>query len=135
MAWFRANGALLKRIYSWLALAILALTLLQPVLGGVGWFRNRDYINFHEMVANLIFLLAVLLLLVALVTDFQHRLRMIGWSVALVIVVTAQIGLGYGSRESLTSAAIHIPVGVLVFGTALIIALLSYGMTLQREAV
>lgn len=135
MAWFRANTPLLKRIYSWLALAILALTLLQPVLGGIGWFRNRDYINFHEMVANLIFLLAVLLLVVALLTSFQHRLRMIGWSVALVLLVTSQIGLGYATRESLTSAAIHIPGGVLVFGTALIVTLLSYGMTLQRETV
>lgn len=135
MSWFHAHAALLKRIYRWLALLMLALTMLQPVLAGVGWFRNRDYIDMHAMVANALFLVAVLLLLLALVAGFQHRLRMIGWSVALVILVVSQIGIGYSTRESLTSAAIHIPGGVLVFGTALIVALLSFGMTLQREAV
>jgi heme A synthase len=135
MSWIESNRPLFARIYRWLAVTILVLTMLQPVLGGFGWFRDDDYIDIHAIVANTIFPLSVLLLLLALVAGFRQRTRMIGWSVALVILVTSQIGLGYSTRESLTSAAIHIPGGVLVFGTALIVALLSYGMTLQREAV
>lgn len=135
MSWIESNRPLFTRIYRWLAVIILALTMLQPVLGGFGWFRDRDYINMHAMVANTIFPLSVLLLVLALVAGFRRRLRMIGWSLALVILVTSQIGLGYSTRGNLTSAAIHIPGGVLVFGAALIVALLSYGMTLQREAV
>ena len=135
MSWFASNRALLTRIYRWVALLALALTTIQPVLAGFGWFRDRDYISMHEMVANFVFLAAVLLLILSFVAGFRHRTRMIGWSVALVVLVIAQIGLGYGSRESLTAAAIHIPVGVLVFGTALMVALMSYGMTLQSDAV
>ena len=130
-----SNRALFTRIYRWVALLALILTTIQPVLAGFGWFRDRDYINMHEMLANVIFLVAALLLVLSFVAGFRHRMRMIGWSVALVVLVVAQIGLGYGSRESLTAAAIHIPVGVLVFGAALMVALMSYGMTLQRDAV
>lgn len=125
---------MLQRLFRWLALLIFILTAIQPVLGAFGFFENPDYINFHEIVANALFPLALLLLGLSIVAGFQRRGRMMLWSFILTALVVSQIGLGYATRSNTEITAYHIPAGVLVFGAALIVALMSYGLSLNSEA-
>jgi hypothetical protein len=99
-----------------------ALVLLQAFLAGRGWFKNPDFIDIHEVVANVVFLVvlaqAVLAALVA--RRGQRGWAMFGMNAALVVLVVAQIGLGYAGRESGEAAAWHIPNGVLLFGLSIV---------------
>lgn len=40
-------------------------------------------------------------------------------SAVLVVLVVAQLGLGYAGRSSGVAASLHVPLGVLIFGTLL----------------
>lgn len=136
MSWFQEHAAGLQRAFRWLAVATFILTAIQPILGASGFFRAADDIDYtaiHEMIANLLFLCAVLLLLAAIVAGFQRRSTMITWCAALLVVTSFQIGLGYSTRDDAQLLAVHIPAGVLVFALALMVLLLSYGLTLNRE--
>lgn len=130
------RGQLPRRIFRWLAVLTFALTALQPVLGAFGFFRNADdldYTAMHEMIANILFLLALALLVLTFFAGFRHRNRMLGWGVALLIAVVSQIGLGYSSRDDATLLAFHVPSGVAVFAIALIIMLLAFGLRFERD--
>ena len=137
MSWFAERREGLQRLFRWLAVLTFVLTAIQPVLGAFGFFRNADstdYTAFHEMIANLLFLLAVALLVLAFVAGFERARRMQIWAALLVITVVSQIGLGYSTRDDAQLLAFHIPAGVAVFACALIVALLSFGLTLRRES-
>lgn len=137
MSWFSERREGLQRIFRWLAVLTFALTAIQPVFGAFGFFRagdSTDYTAFHEMTANLLFLLAIALLILAFVAGFERARRMQIWSVLLVITVVSQIGLGYSTRDDAQLLAIHIPAGVAVFACALVVALLGFGLTLRTES-
>lgn len=137
MSWFRERREGLQRLFRWLAVLTFALTAIQPVLGAFGFFRNADstdYTAIHGVIANTLFLLAVVLLGLAFVGGFERSRRMQIWAVLLVVTVVSQIGLGYSTRDDLQLLAIHIPAGVAVFTCALVVALLSYGLTLRTES-
>jgi hypothetical protein len=105
------------------AILMVALVLVQAFLAGRGWFVDPDYIDVHEVVANLVLLLALALvgLAIALGAPATWRIALIAPNVVLVVLVVAQIGLGYGGRESSEAAAWHIPNGVLIFGLSVFI--------------
>jgi len=100
-----------------------ALVLVQAVLGGRGWFIDFDLIDIHGMIGNLVFLNAVAMVAIArfAMPESNERKTLVMMSGILVLLVVAQIGLGYSATSDSPSgeaAALHIPNGVLIFGLA-----------------
>jgi hypothetical protein len=71
-------------------------------------------IEVHGIIGNIVFVLALAVLGLAVYLR-QGRAAVITAAV-LVILVFAQVGLGYSGRDSLGARAWHIPNGVLIFG-------------------
>lgn len=103
--------------------------LLQAWLGSTGFFQGEpDRIDVHAMVGNTLFLFAVIQAGIAFVT-MQRGVtsRMVLYlSVATVLLTTAQIGLGYSTRDSVNALAWHLPTGVALMGLTTVIAVLVY---------
>ncbi|MGH2558706.1 MAG: hypothetical protein ACRDJH_06550 [Thermomicrobiales bacterium] len=114
-----------------IAVAVLSavLVFLQALLAGRGWYVDRDLFDIHEIVANVVFLAVVaqVALVFALgVPAGSFRAQLLTVNALLVVLVIAQIGLGYGIRDSSEAGAWHIPNGVRLFGlSAYNLALLS----------
>ncbi|MCH7483617.1 MAG: hypothetical protein IIA90_00535 [Chloroflexi bacterium] len=104
---------------------IALLILVQATLAGQFTYKEPDLKNVHEIMGNVLFMLAIVQLALAWLTRDAWRYRMVIWSALVLLLIVAQIGLGYGGRENLDSAAIHIPVGVFLFALSSIIAMLS----------
>ncbi len=98
---------------------------MQAALAGQFEHNGADLKGVHAMMGNVLFLLAIVQLALAWLTRDVWRYRMVIWAAAVLLLIVAQIGLGYGSRDSGDSAAIHIPVGVFLFALSSIIAMLS----------
>lgn len=125
----------LRKAFQWLAVLMFVLLAVQPALGGWLTFRNREVIDIHAIVANTMYLIGVLLVILAMVAGFTRKTTLAGWSILLLVMLTAQMGLGYGAREERGLAAFHIPLGVFSFGVGLILVLLAYGFSTRREQV
>lgn len=125
----------MRSAFQWLSVLMFALVAVQPVLGGWGWYRDRGYIDIHEIVANTVFLISVLLVALAFLAGFRRKMWLAGWSIALLLMITAQMGLGYSAEGRPTVAALHVPVGVFTFGVSLLLMLFAYGFTARRESV
>ena len=102
------------------------LAILQAVLAGLFISGEEiDAMDAHEVMSNVIVVAAaVQLVLVFLVRDWS-QFRLLYWVAGLLVLVIAQVGLGYGSEESTLPEAIHIPLGVFIFGLALVISMLA----------
>ena len=100
-----------------LATIVVVVVLVQAVMAGRS---NRLFgsweIGAHGTLGNVGFAAAVALLAVVAVRRLGRQSLLA--AVALVLVLTAQLGLGYAGRESIDAAAWHIPNGVLAFGLA-----------------
>jgi hypothetical protein len=83
-------------------------------------------IGVHEILGNIVFAVALVGLVLAAVAR-QGRASIV-CAAALLILVTAQVGLGYSGRTSAEAAAWHIPNGVAIFGLAV------YNITATRRA-
>lgn len=130
------RAAQLRRNFRGLSVIVFALTAAQAFLGASGFFRHSDAINYtmiHEIVANALSLFGLILFGLVYLAQFQRRNLMTLWTGLLLIGIIAQIGLGYSSRDDRALLAFHIPIGVAVFGCALIIMLLSFGLRFDRE--
>jgi hypothetical protein len=106
--------------YRWVTVLTVGLVLVQAILAGRGWFVDLDLIDVHGLVGNLTFLVAIGQAALAYLGRSRGgvgRLEL-GLSGALVLLVVAQLGLGYGGRETAGAAAWHVPNGVLIFGIA-----------------
>lgn len=104
-----------------LAMLFGLLVLLQAALAGRGLYFNHHLIDIHGYVANFIFLVVIVQVALAFLAGIRgpRRSMVIGVNVLLLLLVLAQIGLGYSGRdEGHTAASIHIPNGVLIFGLA-----------------
>lgn len=100
-----------------LAATVVLVVLVQAVMAGRSnrLFGNWE-IGLHGTLGNVGFAAAVALLAVVAVRRLGRQSLLA--AAALVLVLTAQLGLGYAGRESLDAAAWHIPNGVLAFGLA-----------------
>jgi predicted permease len=108
-------------LYRWVA-AILALAILvQALLAGQGWFIDPGLLRVHGWVGNATFVVAVVLTGLALATRRLRTSLDLGLVVVTLVLVIAQIGLGYAGRESTGAASWHVPNGVLVFGSSVVI--------------
>ena len=98
-----------------LALAIVV----QAALAGSGLFKgNRDLIDGHEMLGNVIFLISAIQVVLAFLS-MQKGLTgkaLLVTSIITLGLVVAQLGLGYSGRESADAKAWHLPNGVLLMG-------------------
>jgi hypothetical protein len=110
---------------SWVNAAIV---LIMAVLGG-RFFVEPDVIDVHGYIGNLFFALVVAqagLLVMAGIRGWIGKTLM-GLAAVGVLLVVAQLGLGYSGRESATALSLHIPNGVLIFGlSAAIVAQLPH---------
>ena len=97
---------------------ITLLVLIQAVLAGRGLFIDTDNFDIHGWIGNVTFLLVAVQAALVSFAGFRDRTRatLLGTSVLLLILVIAQIGLGYSGRDGGQAAAWHVPNGVLIFG-------------------
>ena len=132
------RAAKLRRNFRGLAVVTFALTVVQALIGSSGFFRSEDSINYttiHAIVANTLFPLAIILFGLVFLAQFQRRNQMIIWTGLLLIAIISQIGLGYSTRDDATLLAWHIPSGVAIFGLALVVMLLSFGLRFEDEGL
>lgn len=94
--------------------------LIQAWLGSTGFFQNApSRVDVHGVIGNVIFLVAsvqVVLAFLALQKGLVSQVLLASTAVTLILVV-AQIGLGYSTRDSADAIAWHIPNGVLLMAT------------------
>ena len=130
------RAARLRRNFRGIAVIVFFLTAVQAVLGASGFFRRADsigYTSIHELIANALFPLSIVLFGLVFLAQFERRSRMLIWTGLLLIAVISQIGLGYSARNDASLLAWHIPGGVAIFGLALIVMLLSFGLRFDPE--
>jgi len=116
------------RIFRWGALALIAAVLVQAFLGGRGFFlADDDMLTVHGRVGDALLLVAIAHVVVGAVAFRRRQLSRVplGLSVVLLVLVFVQLSLGYGSEDSRSAAAWHLPTGVLIFGLAVANAFLS----------
>lgn len=100
---------------------IAALVLVQAGLAGQFLYSDSGLLSVHRVVAEFL-PLPSLALLAASWVHVKNRVALprsevaVSWAVFVLIV--AQTGLGFIGRSRAGAAAIHIPLGVLVFGLA-----------------
>ncbi len=129
----RPRNPAFVRYYRGVALLTLALVFAQAVLAGRSIFVEPDAIDVHEVVANVITVVVVAQVLLAVAAGFTPQLRLPAWTAALVVLVVAQTGLGYAGRDEADAAAIHVPMGVLLFGVAMLTTVLAFFDTEEHE--
>jgi hypothetical protein len=107
----------------WISLIISALIVITALVIGQGFFGgSARLITDHGSIGNLIFMLAAVQLVLALlgyqrgIVGRNHLLV----NGLLIILLFVQIGLGYSGSRSGASAALvwHLPVGVLAMGVS-----------------
>lgn len=116
----RAAASGLNAAYRWLAAAVAALVILQAILAGQWLAGHAAIIATHGWIGNLSFLCALIL---AAIGVFGWRR---GWGasaaifpVLVVVMMVAQLGLGYVGRKQSWAAGLHLTGGVLI--TALLV--------------
>jgi hypothetical protein len=101
------------RVTVWLlALGVLA----NAVIAGRTLVGEWD-ILVHGIIGNGVFVLSLVALVLALLTGAGRATVVVAG--LLVVLVFAQVGLGYSGRESLDARAWHVPNGVAIFGLAM----------------
>lgn len=113
------------RYFRAVALLTTTLVFVQAVLAGRSLFVDPDAIDIHEVVANAIAVVVVLQVLLAVAAGFTPSLRVPLWTAGLVVLTVAQTGLGYIGRDNSDIAALHVPVGVLLFGLSMLVVMLA----------
>ena len=113
-------------IFRWLTVLTAGLVLIQALFAGRGLWLNRTFIDYHEILANVLFIVVVAQLGLTLAIGIPGSLgKRILWSnAALVLLMLVQTGLGYSGRTELEARAWHIPLGVLIFGLAVMVAVI-----------
>jgi hypothetical protein len=125
-------GSSTARLDLWMRIVSVAIAVLLPIqafLGSDAFFgTNDDARNMHEMMGNVFFLLAVALLVLGFIAMRNGSLGTTGVAlrVALVLLVVAQLGLGYSGRDEVDLKTWHIANGVLLTLVATVIATLSF---------
>lgn len=102
------------------------LVLLQAALAGL--FISREELGAkdqHEVMANVLFLAVAVQLVLAFLVRGWGQFRLMYWVAVMLALVVAQVGLGYASKDHTLPEAVHIPLGVFIFGLSAIISTLA----------
>ncbi len=124
----------LAPIFRWLTVVTAGLVVVQAFLAGRGlWLGETKLIDAHEMLANVLFLLAVAQFGLALAIGIPGALgkRLLAMNAVLAFALVAQTGLGYVGRDSMDARAWHFPLGVLIFGLAVMIVMMAWQIGAQ----
>jgi hypothetical protein len=123
-------GAILPA-YQGLATLFAVFVIIQAFLGMRGFVDANDgLVTMHEMLANLMFLMAIGMAVLAYLLSRRGTatMRDVGLNGVLVLLTVAQIGLGYSTRGDsfTTTVSLHVPNGVLMMGVSTAIAVLAW---------
>ncbi len=102
------------------------LVLLQAVLAGL--FISDEAsgaMDQHEMTAYVLVLSVVVQLVLAFLTRTWGQFRLLYWVAVLAVAIVVQLGLGYASEDHELPQAIHISLGVFIFGLSAVISTLA----------
>lgn len=123
-----ASGSLLTGLKVTTAVVAIGIVV-QAWLGSTGLFQGEPgRIDIHAMLGNMLFLLAVIqigLALYAMQQGLTTRNLLIV-TVITALLMTAQIGLGYGTRDSVNALAWHLPTGVALMGCSTVAAVMAF---------
>lgn len=122
--------------FRWLAVITLALTLVQPALGPLGFFEPGASVNWelvHNIVGEWIRTFLLILLILSFFTTYRRRWWMVGVSAITFIAVNVQIVLGINSSDNVELLTMHIPLGVAILLLTLWLVLLSFGVRFNRQ--
>jgi hypothetical protein len=121
--------------YRWLVLVTPVLVLLQAILAGQWLGGHQDYIDYHEMVANLLVILVIVQLILTVLIGIPGDLgkRLLAMNGLLLVLTVIQVGLGYSGRTDLDARAWHLPLGVFIFGLSAGIAAEAPHILRERE--
>lgn len=106
--------------------AVTLLVILQAVLAGM--FISGEQVDAkdqHEVMADVIIVAVAIQLLLAFLVRGWSQFRLLYWVGLLLVLSVAQIVLGYASEDHSFPEAVHIPLGVFLFGLALVISALA----------
>lgn len=101
---------------------IAGLVLVQAGLAGRFLNGDGDLVGVHRVLAEGVAPVAVVLAWAAFTVRPAHRSLRVGSAVVLALVVV-QTGLGFAGRDSTEVASLHVPVGVALFGLAVVVAM------------
>ncbi|HET9661204.1 MAG TPA: hypothetical protein VFP05_12790 [Thermomicrobiales bacterium] len=106
--------------YRWLVLVTPVLVLLQAILAGQWLGGHQRYIDYHEIVANILVIIVIVQLILTVYLGIPGDLgkRLLVMNGLLVVLTLIQVGLGYSGRTDLDARAWHLPLGVFIFGLA-----------------
>ena len=104
---------------------VALLVFVQAILAGQFVYNEPDLKDVHEVMGNVLFMVAILQIAFAWLSRDAWRYRMVIWSAVIFALIVTQIGLGYLGRDEPDAAAIHVPVGVFLFSLTSIVAMLS----------
>lgn len=104
------------RLLAWIT---LALVLIQAVLAGQFLYAEAALVDLHRVIAEALPLVsAALCVALWFGRDEQGGRSLYGAALGLTVLMIVQTGFGFIGRTSTDSAAIHVPLGVLLFGGA-----------------
>jgi hypothetical protein len=106
--------------------AVTVLVLLQAMIAGM-FISGEDpqMVDEHELLANVLFLAVVVQLILGFLVRDWSRLGLWLWVLVLLVLVIAQTGLGYVGRDEAMGIAIHVPLGVFIFGFSMLISVMA----------
>lgn len=107
--------------------AVTLLVILQAVLAGMFISGEQaDAEDQHELMSNVIVVAVVIQLLLAFLVRGWSQFQLMYWVGVLLVLSVAQVALGYASEDNSFPEAIHIPLGVFLFGLAFLISALAF---------
>jgi hypothetical protein len=125
--------------YRWLATLFAVLVVAQAFLGIRGYFGKPDLVDVHEMLANAMFLLAVVQTVLGWLLYSKRIIGMpaLALNGLLVLLTIAQIGLGYSAtadegKNLVNLVSLHVPNGVLLMGVSTILAVMAWLIDSRR---
>ena len=87
--------------------------------------EQADAMDQHESMANFVVVVVVAQLALAYLVRGWSQFRFTYWVAGLLVLAIVQLGLGYASEDHSLPEAVHIPLGVFLFGLALVISTLA----------
>jgi len=112
-----------------LAASIMVLVVAQAALAGQFLYRDAGALGVHRVIAEVVPVLALALVLVSRWPARQAppSSRLPRVAAAILVLVIAQTGLGFVGRNSTFAAAVHVPLGVVIFGLVTYATVLTAG--------
>ena len=104
-----------------LAVLVAILVLAQAALAGRSLFVDHDAVDIHQIVANILPLLVFADVALVLRSRTKWSNQTLILTPLLAVLIVAQTGLGYLGRESANALAVHMPLGVLIFGITAVV--------------